>query len=65
MYIYFRLLSGVHTALWAHELGKVYCNVSFPYKNTGLGRYFGGKDIPLLTALGEWKEKIPHPFVQA
>ena len=39
MYIYFMFLFGVYTELWAHELGKVCRNSSFPYRNPGLGRY--------------------------
>ena len=34
---------------------------NFPYKNPGLDRYLEGKDILLLTPLGELKEKI-SPF---
>lgn len=38
------------------------CNVSFSYKHLDLDKYLGGKDIPLLTTLGELKGKIPHTF---
>jgi len=62
-------LSGVFIELWAHELGKLRCiatYISFPFKNPGLGRYYTlrGKDIPLLTTLGERNErkKDPTPF---
>jgi len=58
-------MSGVCTEPCAHELGMVGCNVSFPSKNTCLGRYLEGKDIPSLTTttLGELKGKIPHFLV--
>ena len=54
----------VYTEQWAHELCEVCCNVSFPHKDPGLGRYLEGKDIPLLTTLGESKEKILHFFLR-
>lgn len=39
IYIYFMFLFGVYTELWAHDLGKVFRDSSFPYRNPGLGRY--------------------------
>ena len=38
------------------------CNVPFPYKRPGLGWHLDGKDTPLLAALIELKEKVPHIF---
>jgi len=63
-YIYlFQGLSVACTEQWAHELCKVCCNASFPYKNPGLGRYLVGKGIPLLTTLQKLKEKFLHFFL--
>lgn len=58
----FQFLSPVCRELWAYELGEACCNTSFSYKNSCPGGYLGGKDIPLLTTLGELKEKNPTLF---
>ena len=52
LYIYFRLLSGIHIELRTHEIDKVRCNVSFPHENPGLGRCLDGEGVPLLTNSG-------------
>ena len=61
-----KYFSGIFSVLYrevARELCKVCCNVYFPYKSPRLGEYLEGKDIQLLTTLGELEEKILHFFV--